>query len=82
MRWLMLCVMLMFLFLPMVFAVDFDEELSDEDRETFDGILEPVMRIYNFVKYAATVLAVIFLLFASVTFILSGGDQAKKSLQK
>lgn len=65
-----------------VFAVDFDQELSEEDKETFDGILEPIMKVYNFVKYTATVLAVLFLLFAGVSFIVNGKDQAKREQSK
>lgn len=68
--------------LPMVYAVDFEEEISDEDKATFDQILEPVMKIYNFLKYSATVLAVLFLIFAGVTFIMSGNDQAKREQAK
>lgn len=63
-------------------AVDFNQELSDEDKATFDGILEPVMKVYNFIKYAATVIAVLALIFAGVSFILSGGDQAKREQAK
>jgi hypothetical protein len=73
---LLLCLM------PTVLAIDFDEELSDEDQETFDGILEPVMKIYNFIKYAATVLAVLFLVFAGIIFVTSGNDQAKREQAK
>lgn len=65
-----------------VLAVDFDQDISDDDKATFDSILEPVMKIYNFVKYSATVLAVLFLVFAGVTFIMSGGDQAKRESAK
>lgn len=74
--------LLMLLFLPSVMAVDFDEELSSEDKATFDGILEPVMKIYNFIKYSATAIAVLFLVFAGVNFITSGGDQAKREQSK
>jgi type IV secretory pathway VirB2 component (pilin) len=70
--------LLMFLTMPFALAVDFDQEISDDDKATFDNILEPVMKIYNFVKYTATVLAVVFLIFAGVTFIMSGNDQAKR----
>ena len=76
MKWLILALLL--LSLPLVAAVDFDQEISDEDKATFDSILEPVMKIYNFIKYAATVLAVVFLVFAGISFILSGSDQAKR----
>lgn len=67
---------------PFVLAADFDDEISNEDRQTFDQILQPVMKIYNFIKYAATVLAVVFLVFAGITFIMSGNDQAKREQAK
>lgn len=75
-------IVFMFCFFPYVSAVDFDEELSAEDKQTFDGILEPVMKIYNFIKYSATVLAVLFLVFAGVIFVTSGNDQAKREQAK
>ena len=70
------------LIMPSVLAVDFNSEISQEDKDTFDAILSPVMKIYNFIKYAATVLAVVFLVFAGVTFITSGNDQAKREQAK
>jgi len=82
MKAIALVLTLLILALPTVFAVEFDGEVSQADKETFDGILEPVMKIYNFVKYAATVLAVVFLLFAGITFIMSGNDQAKREQAK
>lgn len=68
--------------MPMVAAVDFDSDLSDDDKATFDEILEPVMKIYNFVKYAATVLAVVVLLFAGVSYMTSGSDPRKREQSK
>jgi type IV secretory pathway VirB2 component (pilin) len=65
-----------------VVAVDFNQTISDEDKATFDQILTPVMKIYNFVKYSATALAVIFLVFAGVSFIMNGTDQAKREQAK
>ena len=41
----------------LVMAVDFNQDISSEDQATFDEILEPVMKIYNLVKYSATVLS-------------------------
>ncbi len=78
----MALILLVLLAMPVVLAVDFDEDISDEDKATFDNILSPVMKIYNFVKYTASVLAVLFLLFAGVTFIMSGNDQAKREQAK
>jgi len=58
---------------PMVFA-------GDED--VFDDLLEPVMKIYNFVKYSATVLAMLYLTFAGITYLMSGNDQVKREQAK
>ena len=33
-----------------VMAVDFNQPISSEDKQTFDQILEPVMKIYNLAK--------------------------------
>ncbi len=82
MKPILVVLILLILALPTVFAVDFDEDISSEDKATFDNILEPVMKIYSFVKYTATVLAVVFLLFAGVTFIMSGNDQGKREQAK
>ncbi len=79
---LKILLLLLILSIPAVFAVDFDQDLSDEDKQTFDNILEPVMKIYNFIKYAASVLAVVFLVIAGVTFIMAGNDQAKREQAK
>jgi hypothetical protein len=65
-----------------VSAVNFDSDISDEDKEVFDEILEPVMKIYNFVKYSATVIAVMVLLFAGIVYITAGADPGKREKAK
>ena len=40
------------------------------------------MKIYNFIKYAATIVGVLMLVFAGITFITAGGDQAQKEKAK
>lgn len=78
----MLDLVLLLALLPATLAVEFNDAVSADDQAAFDEILSPVMKIYNFVKYAATVLAVVFLVFAGVTFIMSGGDQARRDSAK
>jgi cation transport ATPase len=68
--------------LPLALAIDFNQDISPEDKATFDNILMPLMKVYNFIKYSAIVLAVIFLVFAGVTFIMSGSVQAKREQAK
>ncbi len=76
-------VFLIFFFaFSVVSAVDFNEDISNEDKEAFDEILEPVMKIYNLVKYSASVLAVIVLLFGGITYMTAGGNPAKREQAK
>lgn len=49
---------------------------------SFDEILRPVTRIYDFVKYAATGIASLFLVFAGITYMTSGSDPSKKENAK
>ena len=68
--------------LNFVVAIDFDDDISNSDKETFDEILEPVMKIYNLVKYSASVLAVIILLFGGITYMIAGSNPAKREQAK
>jgi len=63
-------------------AVDFNEDITEEDKEAFDEILEPVMKIYNLIKYSATVIAVMVFLFAGVTYMMAGSNPAKREQAK
>ena len=65
-----------------VMAVDFNQPISSEDKQTFDQILEPVMKIYNLAKYIATTVAVIVLLFAGLTYMTAGSNPAKREQAK
>ena len=49
---------------------------------TYDQILAPVQKIYDFVKYAASLIAMIFLLFAGITYMTSGGDVQQREQAK
>ena len=67
---------------PMVQAIDFDDDISSEDQDTFDKILEPVMKVYGLVKYAASAIAVLVLLFAGISYMTSGSDPRKRDQAK
>jgi len=82
MRWLCILALLLIVTMPAVLAADFDDKISSSDKAKFDEILEPVMKIYSFIKYAATVLAVLFLVFAGVTFIVSSNDPSRREQAK
>jgi type IV secretory pathway VirB2 component (pilin) len=68
--------------LQCVYALDFNQSVSAQDKATFDTMLSPVMKIYNLVKYFATAIAVIVLLFAGITYIMSGNDPGKREQAK
>jgi len=55
---------------------------SSGDTSTFDQILQPVWKVYNFVKYIATAIAAIFLVFAGITYMMSGSDVMKRENAK
>ena len=67
---------------PLVYAVDLDTEITPEEQAQFDEILTPVMRIYNFIKYTASVIAVLALLFAGISYMFSGNDIRKRDTSK
>jgi hypothetical protein len=68
---------------PLVLAeIDFEQGLTAEEETQIDQILAPVMKVYNFIKYAATVIGVLVIVFAGITFVTSGGEQAKKEKAK
>lgn len=70
--------------LPVVVLADvnFNQSITPQEQQQFDQILSPVMKIFNFIKYAATVAGVLMLVFAGITFITAGGDMAQKERAK
>jgi len=64
--------------LQIVVAADFNQPISDQDKQAFDQMLEPILRIYSFAKYTATIIAVLVLLFAGIKFVAAGGDPQKR----
>lgn len=77
-----LVLMLALIAAPVVMAAEFGGDISADDKATFDQILEPVMKIYNLVKYSATVIAVVVLLFAGITYVTSGNNPGKREQAK
>jgi type IV secretory pathway VirB2 component (pilin) len=77
--WSLLALLVVF---PIVTAADFNQTISPEDQATFDKILEPVMKIYNLVKYIASVIAVVVLLLAGINYIMGGADPKKRDNAK
>ncbi|MEA3229758.1 MAG: pilin [archaeon] len=75
--------LLLLLAVPTVLAaIDFDQPLTPQEEQQFDQILAPIMKVYNFIKYAATVIGVLMLVFAGISFIMAGGEQGKKEKAK
>ncbi len=63
-------------------AVNLNQPISTADQATFDKILEPVMKIYNLVKYLATAVAGFVLLLAGISYMISGSDPKKREQSK
>lgn len=56
--------------------------LVSAQSNQFEEILRPIETIYNLVKYAATVIAGLVMLFAGITYISSGSDPQKREQAK
>ena len=80
MFWILALVLV--LAMPLALAVDFNQDISPEDKQAFDEILKPVMKVYNLVKYSATVIAVLVLLFAGIVYMTAGNDPRKRDQAK
>lgn len=68
--------------LPSVLAINLSTTITAEQKQDFDQILEPVMKLYNFAKYVSTLVAGMFLLFGGITFMSSGNDPYKRQQAK
>lgn len=75
-------ILALFIMPHIVMAVDFNQQPSDADKAKFDQIAAPIMKIYNLVKYLASVVAGLSLLFAGVTYMSSGSDPKKRDNAK
>ncbi len=80
---LILVILQLFLTLsPVVATPNFNTPLDPSDEQALDQILSPVMRIYNAIKYVATVVGVLMMVFAGVNFMTAGGEIVKKERAK
>ena len=70
---------LLLLTLSLGYAV---EEITEDDKEKFDNILTPINKIYNLVKYIATSIATLMILFSGIIFMTSGNDKNKRESAK
>ena len=59
-----------------------DNPPTDADKAKFDQVLQPVFMVYNLVKYIASAVAALFLLFAGMTYMTSGSDPGKRERAK
>src|SRR3989338_9599449 len=73
-------VALVLMILPLAYSVHAVEITppSGDDINSFNQILEPVMKVYNFVKYASSVLALLFIIFAAVQMFINNNPSEKE----
>jgi len=75
----LLCVLLLG---NVVFASEFDQPLSSSDKALFQEMLQPAFKLITLLQYLSTVFAVLYLLYAGITFITAGDDNSKKESSK
>ncbi len=74
--------LMLLLSLPIVSAVDLSQTPSPEDQAKFDQILSPVMKVYNLVKYSASAIAALMLVFVGISYMTSSNDPKKRDNAK
>jgi cation transport ATPase len=62
--------------------IAFQVSFASAQSTSFEEILRPLETIYDLVKYAATVIAGLVMLFAGITYISSGSDPGKREKAK
>ena len=88
--WMTFSFLSKFLLVVFLFAVpnvtaqtaSLDTSITPEEKQQFDEILTPIMKMYNFIKYTASLIAVIALVFAGISYMFSGSDVRKRDTSK
>lgn len=65
-----------------VYAISATPPTGSFDTTTFDQILQPVWKVYNFVRYIATAIACLMLVYAGITYMSSGNDMGQRETAK
>lgn len=68
--------------MPFIAAADMNSTITAQEKAQFDKILEPVMKIYHLLLYLVSAVAICYMLYIGIQFILSGGDPKKRDEAK
>lgn len=68
--------------IPAVHAQDLNQPISAEDKATFDQMLTPVAKIYNFFKYTLSFVAGLAFFYGAGSIMFAGNDIRKKETGK
>lgn len=82
---LFLMALLALFFMPIIVHAEsavIDTTISAEDKAKFDEILQPINKIYNFVKYIASAVALLFILYGGISYMTAGSDPRQKDNAK
>lgn len=74
-------VILIFIFVILL-SLSLVYSITEEEQQKFDNILTPLSKIYDFVKYASTLIASLFLVFAGISYMTASNDISKKDKVK
>jgi len=80
MKWFFVFVLLL-IAMPFVLADDIPKPTTD-DKEQFDQILTPVVKIYQFVQYASTIIGALIFLISGIVYMTSGHDPKQRDTAK
>jgi len=82
MKQLIAILILLLLAMPFVLAKVEMPAPTQEDKDAFQQLTEPIIKIYNLLKWIATAVAMVVLLIAGIMYMTSGYDPKKRDTAK
>ena len=82
MKFVIFALMLLLCMYTVAADINFNAPLSNQDKQQFDAMLVPIMKIYNLLKYIASAIGVLMMVYSGITFVTAGGEMAKKEKAK
>ena len=78
-----LLLLLTLMAVPLVLAEpDFEQDLSASEKAKADEVLTPIILLYRYLTYGATVIGIMVIVYAGIMLMIAGDEQAKKQRSK
>ncbi len=63
-------------------AGDFDQPVSDQEKQLFKEMFKPLLSLFNMIKFLASIVAGVYLSWGAVNLMTAGDDFKKREMAK